>query len=326
MNTITVCEGVTIFYKDWGPEDGHPIVSYNGWPLRADTWEGQMLYFANNDYASVGHDGCGPAGSFDAGDGHNTYQCAADVVTLVMHLNRPLHAQHPTGRNPAKHRIGRCGYDRGLVAELVLIGAVPPMVAGMAAKPDRLAGHISNAVGGELSLFNRVVRSWLFAVRIGEVRNFEHDAEVLALGQSLYDITRGSCARRQRFEMGPVNLAPTFAGQAGVGRRRAELILDSIALNSTASIARYQEPEVALCNSGVTLDVIGWQYELVRSDASEGIARQFPSPDSMKRMTRCFCHIGCMQPGVMCDNLYIAFGKQNKRAGRTVNLNEPVLQ
>ena len=54
MSTITTRDGVEIFYKDWGK--GQPIVFSHGWPLSADDWDAQMLYFLNHGYRVIAHD------------------------------------------------------------------------------------------------------------------------------------------------------------------------------------------------------------------------------------------------------------------------------
>src|SRR4051812_30425076 len=96
-------------------------------------------------------------------------------------------------------------------------------------------------------LFNHAVRAWLFAVRIAHIRNIEHDAEVMAVGTLLHDITLNErFAGPRRFEVEAADLARTFARRAGVDEHRAQLIWDSVALNSTASIALYKEAEVSL--------------------------------------------------------------------------------
>jgi HD superfamily phosphodiesterase len=92
----------------------------------------------------------------------------------------------------------------------------------------------------ELYLFNHVIRSWLFAARIGQLRDIAHDAEVVALGTLLHDITlneRFDAPLRSR----GANLARHFARRGGVDERRAQLIWDSVALNSTPSIGLYKE-------------------------------------------------------------------------------------
>ena len=39
MSTVTTQDGTSIFYKDWGPRHGQPIVFHHGWPLSADDWD-----------------------------------------------------------------------------------------------------------------------------------------------------------------------------------------------------------------------------------------------------------------------------------------------
>ena len=91
-------------------------------------------------------------------------------------------------------------------------------------------------------LFNHVVRSWLFAARIGQLQSTEHDAEVVAVGALLHDITLNErFAGPRRFEVEGADLARTFAKEGGFDERRAQLIWDSVALNSTPSIGLYKE-------------------------------------------------------------------------------------
>src|SRR5499425_3533308 len=160
-------------------------------------------------------------------------------------------------------------------------------------------------------LFNHVVRSWLFAVRIGQIKNIEHDAEVLAVGTLLHDITLNErFAGPRRFEVEGADLARTFAVDVGFDKRRAQLIWDSVALNSTPSIALYKEDEVMLCTSGIALDVIGWQYELIPSNEMKRIVSEFPRLDMKSKMSRCFCHIAERQPETTYDNFVRDFGER----------------
>jgi hypothetical protein len=116
-------------------------------------------------------------------------------------------------------------------------------------------------------LFNHVVRSWLFATRLGQLQIITHDAEVVAVGSLLHDITLNErFAGPRRFEVEAADLASSFARESGVDERRAQLIWDSVALNSTPSIGLYKEAEVALCTAGICLDVIGWQYDRIQRD------------------------------------------------------------
>ena len=118
-------------------------------------------------------------------------------------------------------------------------------------------------------LFNHVVRSWLFAARIGQLQAVEHDAEVVAVGTLLHDITLNErFAGPRRFEVEGADLARNFAKEGGFDERRAQLTWDSVALNSTPSIGLYKEAEVALCTAGVCLDVVGLQYSRIASQRS----------------------------------------------------------
>ena len=160
-------------------------------------------------------------------------------------------------------------------------------------------------------LFNHVVRSWLFAVRIGQLRDIAYDEEVVALGTLLHDITLNErFAGPRRFEVEGADLARTFAMESGVDRSRAQLIWDSVALNSTPSIAFYKEAEVALCTAGIALDVIGWQYEQFPAADMARIVGEFPRLDMKKRMSRCFCHIAEKHPETTYDNFIRDFGER----------------
>lgn len=173
-------------------------------------------------------------------------------------------------------------------------------------------------------LFNHVVRSWLFAARIGQIRNIEYDAEVVALGALLHDVTLNErFAGPRRFEVEGADLAKTFAMESGVDSRRAQLIWDSVALNSTPSIAFYKEAEVALCTAGIALDVIGWQYDVIPPGEITRIIGKFPRLDMKNRMSRCFCQIAKAQPETTYDNFVRDFGERyvsGYKARSTVDL------
>jgi hypothetical protein len=160
-------------------------------------------------------------------------------------------------------------------------------------------------------LFNHVVRSWLFAERLGQLRSIDHDAEVVAVGTLLHDITLNErFDGPRRFEVEGADLARIFARQGGVDERRAQLVWDSVALNSTPSIGLYKEAEVALCTAGICLDVVGLQYELVPAAEMARIVEEFPRLDMKRRMTRCFCHIAEARPETTYDNFVRDFGER----------------
>lgn len=160
-------------------------------------------------------------------------------------------------------------------------------------------------------LFNHVVRSWLFAARLGQIEGIEHDAEVVAVGTLLHDITLNErFAGPRRFEVEGADLARIFARQGGVDDRRAQLIWDSVALNSTPSIGLYKEPEVALCTAGIGLDVIGWRHSVIPAAETARIVSEFPRLGMKQKMTTCFCRIVEKHPETTYDNFARDFGER----------------
>ncbi|CAN7749059.1 MULTISPECIES: hypothetical protein [unclassified Ensifer] len=160
-------------------------------------------------------------------------------------------------------------------------------------------------------LFNHVMRSWLFAAKIAELQNITHDAEVLAVGTLLHDITLNErFAGPRRFEVEAADLARKFATEAGLDGRRAQLIWDSVALNSTPSIGLYKEAEIALCTAGICFDVVGLKYSLIPSSEVRAIIAEFPRLGMKKKMTACFCHIAKTQPETTYDNFVRDFGER----------------
>jgi hypothetical protein len=160
-------------------------------------------------------------------------------------------------------------------------------------------------------LFNHVMRSWLFAVRLGQFKDVPFDAEIVAVGTLLHDITLNETfAGPRRFEVEGADLVRTFARECGFDERRAQLIWDSVALNSTPSIGLYKETEVALCTAGVCLDVVGLQYALLPPAEIARIVEEFPRLGMKQRMTRCFCHIAEVKPETSYDNFVRDFGKR----------------
>jgi HD domain len=175
-------------------------------------------------------------------------------------------------------------------------------------------------------LFNHVMRSWLFAVRIGEIKRIEHDAEVVALATLLHDVTLNeSFAGPRRFEVEGADLARDFAREIGFDERRAQLIWDSVALNSTPSIGLYKEPEVALCTAGICLDVVGLQYSVISTDSIMKIVDEFPRLGMKRRMTQCFCHIAKVKPETTYDNFVRDFGERFITGYRTPSVVDLVM-
>lgn len=140
MSTITTSDGVEIFYKDWGPGDAQPIVFHHGWPLSADDWDAQMLYFLSHGYRVVALDRRGHGRSSQVGDGHDMDHYAADAAAVIEHLDlrNTIHIGHSTGGGEAARYVARHGQGQGRAARLVLIGAVPPLMVKTPANPGGL--------------------------------------------------------------------------------------------------------------------------------------------------------------------------------------------
>jgi non-heme chloroperoxidase len=136
MSTITTKDGVEIFYKDWGK--GQPIVFSHGWPLSADDWDTQMMFFLKHGYRVIAHDRRGHGRSSQVSDGHDMDHYADDLAAMTAHLDlkNAIHVGHSTGGGEVAHYIGRHGASR--VAAAVLISAVPPIMVKTPANPGGL--------------------------------------------------------------------------------------------------------------------------------------------------------------------------------------------
>ena len=142
MATIKTQDGTTIFYKDWGPRDAQPIVFHHGWPLSADDWDNQMLYFLGQGYRVIAHDrrGHGRSDQTDTGNDMDTY--ANDVVELARALNltNAIHIGHSTGGGEVARYAARA--EAGRIDKAVLIGAVPPVMVASEANPDGIPPEV----------------------------------------------------------------------------------------------------------------------------------------------------------------------------------------
>jgi len=139
MAYVTTSDGVDIFYKDWGPKDGTPLVFHHGWPLSSDDWDAQMLFFVNKGFRVIAHDRRGHGRSSQVSDGHDMDHYAADVAAVVaaLGLKGAVHIGHSTGGGEVARYVARYGKEAG-VAKAVLIGAVPPLMLKTEANPGGL--------------------------------------------------------------------------------------------------------------------------------------------------------------------------------------------
>ncbi len=140
MSKITTKDGVEIFYKDWG--EGQPIVFSHGWPLSADDWDAQMMFFLNKGFRVIAHDRRGHGRSSQVAQGHDMDHYADDLAALTAHLNlkNAIHVGHSTGGGEVAHYIARHGETR--VAKAALLSAVPPLMVKTPSNPGGLPKEV----------------------------------------------------------------------------------------------------------------------------------------------------------------------------------------
>jgi len=173
-------------------------------------------------------------------------------------------------------------------------------------------------------LFNHVMRSWLFAEALAQKDPVEYDTEVLAVATLLHDLGLSpEFDGPLRFEVETANAARSFAQRAGLDARRAQLIWDGAALNSTPSIALYKETEVRLCTLGIGLDWGGWGYESLTREQIGAILDAFPRLQMKQEFSRAVCRLCETRAATTYDNFARDFGERyvpGYRAPSTVDL------
>jgi non-heme chloroperoxidase len=149
VSTVTTKDGLEIFYKDWG--NGQPIVFSHGWPLSADDWDAQMLFFLAKGYRVIAHDRRGHGRSTQTGDGHDMDHYADDLAAVVTHLKleNVIHVGHSTGGGEVVHYLARHGESR--VAKAAIISAVPPLMVKTAANPGGLPKEVFDGLQQQLA-------------------------------------------------------------------------------------------------------------------------------------------------------------------------------
>jgi non-heme chloroperoxidase len=149
MPTVTTRDGTEIFYKDWG--SGQPLVFSHGWPLSADDWDAQMLFFLGHGYRVVASDRRGHGRSTQTSGGHDMDHYADDLAAVVEHLDlkNVVHIGHSTGGGEVVHYLARHGESRA--AKAALISAVPPLMLKTAANPGGLPKEAFDGLQAQLA-------------------------------------------------------------------------------------------------------------------------------------------------------------------------------
>jgi len=149
MPAITTKDGVEIFYKDWG--SGQPIVFSHGWPLSADDWDNQMMFFLGQGYRVIAHDRRGHGRSTQVADGHDMDHYADDLAALTAHLDLKdaIHVGHSTGGGEVVRYLARRGQQD--VYKAAIISAVPPLMLKTDANPEGLPKSVFDDLQAQLA-------------------------------------------------------------------------------------------------------------------------------------------------------------------------------
>jgi hypothetical protein len=160
-------------------------------------------------------------------------------------------------------------------------------------------------------LFNHAMRSWLFAEAIGRIKDIDYDREVVAIGTILHDIgLTASVSGPNRFEVNGADAALSFIKGRGISDRRAQLIWDTVALNSTPSLALHKEPEVAVATMGIGLDYGGFGIEALPTADVERILNVFPRLRMKQQFAETCCRLVTNKPETSHDNFLRDFGER----------------
>ena len=164
MGTVTTTDGVEIYYKDWG--SGQPIVFSHGWPLSADDWDTQMLFFLDYGFRVIAHDRRGHGRSSQVSGGHDMDHYADDLAAVTAHLNleEAVHIGHSTGGGEVIRYIARHG--EGRVAKAAIMSAIPPLMvktdANPGGEPKSVFDDLQAQLAANRSEFYRAVASGPF--------------------------------------------------------------------------------------------------------------------------------------------------------------------
>jgi len=196
------------------------------------------------------------------------------------------------------------------------------LIAGVSVPDDSLITAVIEHAQrlSEPYLFNHAMRSWLFAETIGRVKGIDYDHEVVAIGTILHDLgLTAHVSGPNRFEVNGADAALSFIKGAGLSDRRAQLIWDLVALNSTPSLALHKEPEVAVGTMGIGLDYGGFGVEAIPAGDLERILGAFPRLRMKQRFADTCCRLVTAKPETSYDNFLRDFGERFVPGYKTVS-------
>src|SRR6266852_3819631 len=210
---------------------------------------------------------------------------------------------------PAKTLVNRGAPQTRLIAGV----SVPdgPLITAVIEYAQRLS---------EPYLFNHAMRSWLFAEAIGRMKGLDYDREVVAIGTILHDVgLTAGVSGPNRFEVNGADAARSFIKGKGLSDRRAQLIWDLVALNSTPSLALHKEPEVAVGTMGIGLDFGGFGVEALPAADVERILKAFPRLRMKQQFAETCCRLVRSKPETSQDNFLRDFGERFVPGYKTVS-------
>ncbi len=138
MPFVKTQDGVNIFFKDWGSKSAQPVVFHHGWPLSADDWDTQMLFFLKEGFRVIAIDRRGHGRSDQTSEGNDMDHYASDASAVAEHLDLhdAVHIGHSTGGGQVARYVAKFGQPQGRVAKAVLISAVPPLMLKTDSNPE----------------------------------------------------------------------------------------------------------------------------------------------------------------------------------------------
>jgi non-heme chloroperoxidase len=178
MGTVTTKDGTEIFYKDWGT--GEPIFFHHGWPLSADDWDAQMMFFLGKGYRVIAHDRRGHGRSTQTATGHDMDIYADDAYEVVkeLDLKDAVHIGHSTGGGEVTRYVARHG--KGRVKKAVLISAIPPLFMKTDKNPDGVPKEVVDAfaTAPQITVHSSTkISRYRSTVSIGPARRFPKELE-----------------------------------------------------------------------------------------------------------------------------------------------------